>query len=183
MQDEFQFILSAGPLNRLYTNICTYAYIQNCCNALARRRAPQTDRQTYSQSDRETRRLRVRNNRIGYGLGLVQFFFPLLSAVPLKCACSCKQIFRSSNSANNCNERRRSRSRRRSAQRATSSVSAAAGELSLNLLTNQYQCQYTRTPAHTVCMCMYVYTHTQTHAFRRLRLCGNGTQIMAIKIN
>lgn len=36
---------------------------------------------------------------------VVVAFQPSLQAVPpLKCACSCKQIFRSSNSANNCNE-------------------------------------------------------------------------------
>lgn len=176
MQDEFQFILSVGPLNRLYTNICTYAYAYIYRTVVMRLLDVDPRRQTVRQGDTQTEGTK-QQNRIRSWVGSV--FFPLLSVVPLKCACSCKQIFRSSNSANNFNERRRSW--RRSAQRATSSVSAAAGELSLNLLTNQYQCQYTRTPAHTVCVC--VYTHTQTHAFRRLRLCGNGTQIMAIKIN
>lgn len=147
------------PQGHLIVCIQTYAHTHTYKTVVMRsldvepRR--QTDRQSNRQGDTQTEGTK-QQNRIRSWVGSV-FFFPLLSAVPLKCACSCKQIFRSSNSANNCNERRRSR--RRSAQRATSSVSAAAGELSLNLLTNQYQCQYTRTPAHTVCMGIHIHTH------------------------
>lgn len=161
-----------------HTHVHTYTYTENCCNALARRRVPrQTDRET-----NETYRLRKGGSqqqnriRIRSRAHFVFFLLLLLLLSSLLCRlCRLSSVRAAVNRFSAQVTRRITVTRRRRATR----LGSRAGELSLNLLTNQYHCQYTRTLAHTR-------THTHTHvslACRRLRLCGNGTQIMAIKIN